>query len=150
METFQIQLVLDTLVRNDSGAVNGHIWLTIGSVDFPCVAWDDFPVIILSWWTDQILSLIRSGNSDRFNFMDGPYWFVLESATDRTVKIGLYKYSKLSEECLLKMFVDFNVVIGAVLSAAETIIDACRKRDWTSKDLETLIANHSQLDARFG
>src|SRR2546428_12968766 len=83
LEAFEILVASDTLVKRDTGSVNGHIWITVGGVDFPSVAWDDFPVVILTWWTEQTLDFLadRSG-SGRYNFMDGPYWFVLLLAHD--------------------------------------------------------------------
>jgi len=57
-----------------------EIYFQIEDKFFPGKSWDDFVVIILNWWIENILNIAGKNNEkSRCCFMDGPYFFDIES-----------------------------------------------------------------------
>ena len=77
----------DSLSFRPRGSATGNIWLVIGGCEFPALQWNDFVVVILGWWVESLLRLLRnSSTKETVNFMDGPY--VVE--VSRTPSGGLH------------------------------------------------------------
>jgi hypothetical protein len=57
------------------GEVTGEIYFRVDDTYFPQVNWNDFIVVILTWWNKAISQLESSpvGVSANFSFMDGPF-----------------------------------------------------------------------------
>lgn len=74
--SFVINVSPETFHMYESGSIVGHIWVEIGESSFPSRAWDDFPVVIMGWWLENVTSL-WSGTKTHcdFLFMDGPFYF---------------------------------------------------------------------------
>ncbi len=77
-----VSVDITTLSRGKSGAITGVIRLALGPLSFPDDSWNDFPVILLTWWL-QALHALRTGSASQAecHFMDGPHIFVLKRAT---------------------------------------------------------------------
>jgi len=143
-QTFKVEVLPDTLIRRSSGSITGHIWITIGDWGFPSQGWDDFPVVILSWWIEALLSL-SAGENDRarFSFMDGPYFFEIAAPVADVSRVNFYRTVKTGSELLWEHACQFGDIRKAVLSAARTTIDACQEKKWVSTDLNKLISTYS-------
>jgi hypothetical protein len=44
---------------------------------FPAAPWRDRPVVILGWWTENHVEMIRTGRAAQNSFMEGPYEFTV-------------------------------------------------------------------------
>jgi len=143
-QTFKVEVLPDTLIRRSSGSITGHIWITIGDWGFPSQGWDDFPVVILSWWIEALLSL-SAGENDRarFSFMDGPYFFEIAAPVGDVCSVSFYRNGQTGSELLREQSCQFGDIRKAVLSAARTTIDACQEKKWVSTDLNKLISTYS-------
>jgi hypothetical protein len=65
-----LKIQTDELSVSKSGAVTAPIYFHIEDQFFPEEGWSDFPLIILSWWLDEIAGLAEK---QVFEFMDGPF-----------------------------------------------------------------------------
>jgi hypothetical protein len=145
-ESFDIKIEPDTLIRRDSGSIIGRIWITIGNWAFPSVAWDDFPVVILSWWIETLLRVSSEGSeSGKCYFMDGPFWFEINKQEDGLSMVRFYRDSKAESKILRDQRCKISIVTEAVLSAASATIAACHERNWNSTDLDNLVEAYSNL-----
>jgi len=145
-KTFNINIRPETFAKRNKGLVTGFIWISIGDWDYPSISWDDFPVVILSWWLEEAFSILF-GQRDRgiCRFMDGPYWFNLLIPKDGTIMMRFYKSTSKGEQCLMETLCDANSVTNAMLSAAEITIDTCYKAEWITRDLDALVNSYQRL-----
>ncbi len=76
-------------VRIDSRAMNkyiregGQLLFDIAWIDnglyYPMDPWLDFGIIVLGWWTNALLSMIRGEEDNiKLSFMDGPYYLMMK------------------------------------------------------------------------
>ena len=147
---FIINIKPETFIRYKSGSIIGVIWLTIGDWDFPQVGWDDFVVVILGWWLQEILQVLI-GCRERVlcRFMDGSYLFDILPLDDETVSVKFYKDwdSQAAGQYLREVMCKTQSVASAILSAARTAIEICVSNGWLGRDLDTLMARCSQLES---
>lgn len=113
------------------GNVTGVIYLDLDSGEFPERGWSDFPVIILSWWTETLLQLETERNEVQWRFMDGPYSANL-TAIESDGSASAIDYEELRK---------------SLLDAAERAAAHCEQHKMSSRDLETLRDNIEGLKA---
>jgi hypothetical protein len=115
-----------------NGNVTGVIFLELQEGEFPERGWSDFPVIILGWWTDELLQLAMPKRRQvHWRFMDGPFCVTL-----RKVERGHSSDS-----------VSYDQLSSSLLDAAKRVISHCERHQIFSRDLETLRSNAQQLKA---
>jgi len=145
-ELFSIQVAPDTFMKRASGSVVGHIWISIGDRAFPSVAWDDFPVVILGWWIESwLLTSSEEHRTARCNFMDGPYWFEIQTSEAERAIVQCFRDSEAGSKLLYKTGCKPSSVTGELLAASESIFQVCQERKWTSRDLDNLFRLYSNL-----
>jgi len=138
-ELFSIQVAPDTFIRRESGSVVGHIWISIGDLAFPGVAWDDFPVVILGWWIEAwLLASSEDHGTARCQFMDGPYWFEITTSKAERALVQCFHDSPPGSKLLHKTACQRSSVTGALLAASDSVLQVCNEHRWTSRDLDTL------------
>lgn len=83
----------NNLNQGSSGLITGEIYFEENNIYFPEKGWNDFPVIILGWWINSFLELVKQ-NSETFEFcfMDGP--FKLVGVVKRKEMIEMYSWSQ--------------------------------------------------------
>ena len=125
-----------TMSLSATGLIHGVITFRIGDYWFPGKAWDDFPVVVASWWLEKLLKKSR-GTRDLF-FMDGPLWLVIQHQTSQRLQAycmeGSYFSPKIRHSCL----VDRRELCIEVLRAAEILLAACVQREWNTSDVLSL------------
>jgi hypothetical protein len=147
MGKFSIGVVLDTLTRSSSGNITGIIHVEADGFVFPEVEWDDFVVIILGWWLNDIIGLISGSTKNcSCQFMDGPLQFNIEVKDPKKWMIQFVIRRLKGDECLWEGTFAPQEIVVAVSSAAESVINLCRERGWASTDITSLIENHSAMN----
>ena len=116
--------------------ITGEIWLQLGSFAFPSESWSDFPVIILSWWLDALVSLRSTGYAE-FLFMDGPLLFEGVEA-DGNCFLRCMERTPDGTECIRETVVDLNELCSQVINAARMVVQECRQRGWVTADTAAL------------
>jgi hypothetical protein len=51
--------------------------LEVDGAAFPAAPWRDRPVVILGWWTENHVEMLRTGRPAQNSFMEGPYEFTV-------------------------------------------------------------------------
>lgn len=59
--------------QGKSQTVTGEIFCVAGGVSFPEAGWNDFVIIILTWWLEASTRLGRGHSQEVWRFMDGPW-----------------------------------------------------------------------------
>jgi hypothetical protein len=74
------RLIVDStrLEKSSNHAVTVVIFWKVGNDSFPDEKWNDFVVVILSWWIEACLRLTHDSEREILRFMDGPYQVRIE------------------------------------------------------------------------
>ncbi len=65
----------DSLLVGQSDLVTAVVYFDFGAENqFPMKRWNDFVVVVASWWLEEFHQLSKVGSNAKFGFMDGPYW----------------------------------------------------------------------------
>jgi len=135
----------NTLSARPNGTATANIWLEINGIQFPMLRWNDFAVVVMSWWAIALLRLLRGTSIlETVNFMDGPY----------TVEVSISSPGMLQIRALRRCVAQVDEVatgeepttpfILGLISQSSKILDACKRQGWWSKDAEIL---ESSLEA---
>jgi hypothetical protein len=131
-------------VRINAGKMNkyiregGELLFDIAWVDnglyYPMDPWLDFGVLILGWWTNAILSIIKGEEDNiKLSFMDGPYYLMM--TIDRTSQEVTFS-GENGREFKAKSSID--EVRNQVISAAKFIDEELSKHHLLTTDRESL------------
>ncbi|URN93501.1 MAG: hypothetical protein NAG76_16920 [Candidatus Pristimantibacillus lignocellulolyticus] len=72
---FHIIFNEDTVEISENGSITGELYFQLEDRFFPFENWNDFIVVILSWWNKSanLLANASVGTTVNFVYMDGPY-----------------------------------------------------------------------------
>ncbi|MBS9464383.1 hypothetical protein KIM67_18320 [Flagellimonas sp. 389] len=133
-----------TSITKDGDKIFGEIYFKdYPSFYFPSKDWNDFLVVILNWWCDTIIRLLRNESiQDDFSFMDGPF----------NVKVGHIKEGMLNltflsgDETVVKTSeVPMNDFLNAYLSEINGLLRWVAKKNWQNQEIETLESNYRKI-----
>lgn len=144
---FSVCVVPESFTRTEMGTISGIVYIKVGhDFAFPDTVWDDVVVEDLNLWVSNALTLYNGiGTHRECWFMDGGFQFDIEAQ-----KSGLWTVRFLDtrrEEAVLVREESFEpqVVIKALLDAAKTTIEVCRKKGWSHVRLNDLAVGYSKL-----
>src|SRR5512143_2687887 len=83
-----------------SDSVTGVIYVELDSGAFPEISWSDFPVIILTWWAEELRDLETPARREvQWQFMDGPHSLTLTKETG-PVPVGALTFGQVESRLL--------------------------------------------------
>ena len=130
-------VTVDTQRFEYVGNITGPIWIEVAGRAFPYSKWNDFPVIILGWWLQELHRLL-TGEVDRIEcyFMDGPYHFeIVNSASLLTITCCRDDEISVLVETQMEKIQDFT---RSLVKSAQAVLNLCRERGWLSSDIDQL------------
>ena len=142
--TFQIQLNTDAFERSASGSIVGPVWVTLGDAQYPELGWSDFPVVVLGWWLDELASLSHRSESAVFRFMDGPFQFTAQRDGETAQLLRITAETSGSAEAVV-VGVPLGTLNVAIEAAGRVVAAECRRRGWSSRDVEGLASRLGPL-----
>ena len=144
-----MRIVIDTTsITKDGDQIFGEIYFKGHSnFYFPSNDWNDFLVVILNWWCDTIIRLLKNESiQDDFSFMDGPF----------KVKVGHIKEGILNltfiheDETVIKTSeVLINDFLNAYLSEINGLLRYIANANWHNKEIETLEDKYRKIQKLF-
>ena len=144
---FYLHVDPEAMHRYPSGKVMGPIYCQYGPKFFPEPLWDDFAIVILSWWIEAALRLLeQESDYEELLFMDGPFEMSIEREKN---------FEYLMTWCDEQLHKTFSFTINLqnfalqLIKAAEAIIQQCQKEKWDSGDLQSLITDQKLLQGAF-
>jgi hypothetical protein len=105
-----------------SGTVTGRIYLKCSDdLCFPERDWNDFPVIILTWWLDAMFAFVTAlAPAVQLHFMDGPFSVKICKCADR-LECDLVKDDNVTGQCSAAI----DELSRSLVGAAESVGHFC-------------------------
>lgn len=140
---------IGSLQVSSSGAITANIWLEIGGHEFPMRNWNDFAVVIMGWWANALLRLLKkSSNQELIDFMEGPYVVEIRSASlEKFAFRGLQGINRNLEVAVSEAAV--MPFINEFICHAQKLLGVCRDRNLRTDDVETLEVSLSALNREY-
>jgi hypothetical protein len=128
-----------------SGNVTGIIYWIVEQFPFPAMDWFDFPVIILSWWSRDAVSLrLGRRKTAELDFMDGPHYVIVKLSGQHNLDMSFVERTdRRITRC--KCIVSADSFFKTIEDAGLHVIRVCDQNTWHSDDLEYLREMNSQL-----
>lgn len=119
------------------GSITAVIYFEFeASQRFPDVGWNDFVVVILSWWIDALDQLSHGELTTHFRFMDGPF-LVNASIQGEIVRLRCIE-DRAGVGDRFETSVNLEEIRREVLSVAGRVSKACNQANINSADLAEL------------
>lgn len=136
----QIKISFDTLSINSRKTITGEIYFSIDDFFFPEQGWNDFVVVILSWWHNSLIKLIQGMNDCvyEFDFMEGPLFVKGTKISNEVIKLEFIKEkldSKVVYYSCKSSIIQFKKTL---LNATKQLLNEFKHRKWHSEDIEEL------------
>jgi hypothetical protein len=128
------------------GPATAGIWLVIGGCEFPSAGWNDFVVVVLGWWSDAILRLLKNNSGrERVHFMDGPYSVEISKTQSQTLHLRMFAGPSGGRE-VAEGEADIKRFVSELAAQSRQLLDECRRREWWSPAAETLASHLHDLN----
>lgn len=129
-----VRIILNeaTLEISKRGAITGEIYFQIMDTYFPGENWNDFVVIILTWWNKsvEILATSSIGTTANLSFMDGPFNIRGKRESDDRVKLTLVRRTSSTEEILDFIDVDYHVLRRSIREVSRRVLKIIKDKKW--------------------
>lgn len=125
---------------NISKSITGEIYFDIGGKIFPELRWNDFVVIILTWWIQSLSKLMISdiGTTCEFQFMDGPFVVRGMKAEDNIVDLEFVQQKFKNEKKFFKVRCSIEQFKNSLMFTSRKVIKLIKKKKWDTKEIREL------------
>lgn len=137
VQHISLNIDLDSLEINRSKNITGTIYFSIDYHRyFPDEGWDDFLVIILSWWIKSIrgVDISKIGTTYKLDFMDGPPEVLVKKIDDEHVEMN-FRYEDEFNDSFKGTFL-FKELKDSLLSVSKKVIREMDRNQWATKDID--------------
>ena len=103
---------------------------------FPSNDWNDFVLVITSWWCQSLLKLLRNESmSEEFLFMDGPF-----SVKVQFIENGIFNFLfiKNDDQIIYSHRLDKDLFIANFLKEVNSLIRKLHTLNFSNEDFEKL------------
>lgn len=140
MSMIALQIDLNSIEQSKNQSITGSIFFDFGNYQFPEIGWNDFIVVVLSWWLSSMRKLVLDlSKFEELRFMDGPFFLAIKKLGEDKCKIECFeKYegkAEFSGEFSLKK------LNGFILKAAREVEAICTEHHWDTDDISKLRLN---------
>lgn len=118
--------------------VTGIVFFDFEKYQFPQKEWNDFVVVILTWWLDALKNIVAKGyKAEEFRFMDGPMCIEVTVLSGDRCKIACID-ERNDDGPEFSGTYSLAEIFDSVISTARAVCDICRARNWESDDIDDL------------
>lgn len=145
----------ERLAKSEHNYVTGDIYFQIGANFFPAENYNDFPVIILSWWIKEIYKLCYS-NKCELLFRDDPYLIEVEKIDSDLLQM---KYCRIAWNPFERKVIEYENLVSkkrlvhVVLGASNKLLMELEKPEWSNavkvQALKDTVEKYSMLIKQF-
>lgn len=137
---------LDSLHRSALGSITAKIHLMTSGRCFPEEGWSDFVVVILSWWVEEVVETIKGAKQvASLRFMDGPFEALILAKHQHVWTVKFVDDSKSSPLVEYEGEIEPRSIVRSLLAAASKTLEECRKRQFSSRDVDSLVSLRDEL-----
>lgn len=126
-----------TLHQGRSGSITGVVYFEFSSEQqFPSLGWNDFVVVLASWWMVALKEITEGTSEVELSFMDGPYWIIVVSHAE-----GLLlrcTEDRRGAGVLYEIRVKLSDLTAEIFTFARQVSDACKMAQISSVDLDSM------------
>ena len=137
---------IDSLVFNSN--VTGIIFLEDSGVCFPDNEWNDFAVVVLTWWINSVKELEKKeGKELELRFMDGPYYANIKVGANDQASVRFIQKGK-SQEVIYESTIDVWKFIKSLSRSANAVLRKCADIGYLTPDIKELRSAFDGLGKR--
>lgn len=136
-----LKIQLDEVRVSQSGIVTAPIYFCVEDRFFPEEGWSDFPLIVLSWWLDEI-----AGGAEKsvFPFMDGPFEINSLRVGDDIQLSGVWR-RKMGDRVIFSEFVSEKLLLAGIQSEAAALLSRLKDICPDNPDFKKLLSKVPQV-----
>jgi hypothetical protein len=140
----EIKILIDkNSIKNKNDKITGKICFYIDNNYFPDSDWNDFLVVVLNWWINNLLRINNNLNHD-FMFMDGPFLVRINVENKEEIKLTLIE-RKIKEKTIYSGKSEINELTRVIFHTSKEIIDFIEDNNWISDEILELKKSFLQL-----
>lgn len=137
-----------SLVKSDNNVITGILSVSVNDFYFPDKDWNDFIVIVLSWWAKESITLLDSNRKVVFDFMDGPFNMVINPIDGgQLLELNFYKKEKLLPSADKLIFDKFSFLKN-LASVCNSVLRECQNMNIKTVETEELDSLFKMLQSR--
>ncbi len=141
-----IHVDADSVEERVAGPATGNVWLTVGGQAFPAHQWNDFIVVVLSWWVVAMVRLLRKASErEVVHFMDGPYAVEVFNLPGGVLRFRALEGARRDRERAVGEESAAGFV-AELMARAHEVLDACRQRNSWSPGADKLRNSLEELE----
>ena len=120
--------------------ITGEICFVIEDQFFPEENWNDFVVVILTWWLQCLKKLMLSadGSLCDFSFMDGPLLVRVKKIDNDIINLEFMREKLNGDEIQLTARCSVNQLRKSLIGAAKKTIKIIEAKMWDSEETKKL------------
>ncbi|MBA4495931.1 hypothetical protein ACFO25_01575 [Paenactinomyces guangxiensis] len=128
----------DSLKMTSLESITGDIYFAVGDEYFPEPDWLDFPVVILTWWCQEILALTTYSEKCKFLFMDGPLLARGTKKGNDIIELEFVQERLNGDEKLFTATCSIKQFKKSLLRASKKLLRAIEEKKWDTPDVQEL------------
>jgi hypothetical protein len=126
-----------TLRQSRSGLISGVVYFELGPErQFPSLGWNDFVVVLASWWMVALKEITEGTSEVKLRFMDGPYWITVLSQ-ERGLLLRCTE-DRGGAGVVYELRVKLSDLTEGIFTFAGKVSDACKTAGISSVDLDNM------------
>ena len=138
--------VNDQSFELSGGLITGELYFVVGENYFPHKNWNDFVVVVLSWWIESFMQFdFFMGKTSKFNFMDGPYYVYGVSRENKTLELDFQRSYQDKEQLCFSAKCGIDQFGHALFQASKLAINCVKNNHWSNRDIDKLILLNDRL-----
>src|SRR5262245_54115149 len=133
-----VRIVFDptTLHQSRMGSITAIVFFDLGpDKQFPGIGWNDFVVVVASWWLAAVEQVARGALRAELRFMDGPYWITILRAEGSAVRLQCYE-ERTTPQVVNETVVNIEDLSRELREFSSAVSLACARVHFESPDLD--------------
>jgi hypothetical protein len=146
MTNTTIVVEISSLQVRAKGPATANLWVVIAGREFPSRGWNDFVVVILSWWAKALVRIFcGESTQESVHFMDGPYSIEISGSVFGMLQFRALEGPRRTQEAALGSASACEFA-KTLISQGREVLEKCKNQNWWSLDATTLESSLLSLE----
>jgi len=138
----------ESLKQSERGAILGEIFVNVGQDQFPESNWNDFVVVVLTWWCTECAALLRGTSQAELSFMDGPFFLDLQALSKDEWSVRFLRHRYAASPTMVEsvpasglpdgLRIRPGTFVSSVASTSDVVLTECGLRGWITPEVDEL------------
>lgn len=126
-----------SIQKSSSGSITGVLFWTVDDQFFPDDKWNDFVVLVVSWWVRSVSRMLDgTSTAESLNFMDGP--FSVECTVVNSVANCRYVDRRSEELIICDVNMELESLSSEIFAVAKSVLRSCHLEGIRTSDVVEL------------